>query len=94
MLPAPQHPDAVPDTGGTPAALRGIRRRPAHYTIYNDTFGADGQPVILSQSNVDISALADVPLSLPQPEAPAYGAYQFLAGSPDMIPLRVSAGRG
>ena len=51
---------------------------PLHYTIYNDTFGADGQPVILSQSNVDISALADVPLSLPQPEAPAYGAYQFL----------------
>ena len=72
-------PDAVPDTGGTPAAYEEYAAAgPLHYTIYNDTFGADGQPLILAQSDVDISALADAPLSLPQPEAPAYGAYQFL----------------
>lgn len=71
-------PDAVPDIGGTPAAYEEYAAGPLHYTIYNDTFGVDGQPVILAQSDVDISALADAPLSLPQPEAPAYGAYQFL----------------
>ena len=72
-------PDAVPDTGGTPAAYEEYAAGSTlHYTIYNDTFSAGGQPVILSQSDVDISALADAPLSLPQPEAPAYGAYQFL----------------
>ena len=71
--------DAVPDTGGTPAAYEEYAAGSTlHYTIYNDTFGADGQPVILLEATVDVSALADAPLSLPQPEAPAYGAYQFL----------------
>ena len=71
-------PDAVPDTGGTPAAYEEYAAGLLHYTIYNDTFSAGGEPLILAQSDVDISALADAPLSLPQPEAPAYGAYQFL----------------
>ena len=72
-------PDAVPDTGGAPAAYEEYAAvGTLHYTIYNDTFSAGGEPLILAQSDVDISALADAPLSLPQPETPAYGAYQFL----------------
>ena len=72
-------PDTVPDTGGAPAAYEEYAAvGTLHYTIYNDTFSAGGEPLILAQSDVDISALADAPLSLPQPEAPAYGTYQFL----------------
>lgn len=72
-------PDAVPDTGGTPAAYEEYAAvGPLHYTVYNDTFDVGGEPLILAQSDVDISALADAPLSLPQPETPAYGSYRFL----------------
>ena len=53
-------PDAVPDTGGTPAAYEEYAAGSTlHYTIYNDTFSAGGEPLILAQSDVDISALAD-----------------------------------
>lgn len=71
-------PDTVPDTGGTPSAYEEYAAGPLHYTIYNDTFSAGGEPLILAQGTVDVSALADAPLSLPQPETPAYGSYRFL----------------
>lgn len=72
-------PDSVPGADNAPAAYEEYAASGTlHYTVYNDTFSAGGEPLILAQSDVDVSALADAPLSLPQPEAPAYGSYQFL----------------
>lgn len=72
-------PDTVPDTGGAPAAYEEYAASGTlHYTVYNDTFDVGGEPLILAQGTVNVSALADTPLPLPQPETPAYGSYQFL----------------
>lgn len=72
-------PDTVPDAGGAPAVYEEYAAvGTLHYTVYNDTFDVGGEPLILAQGTVDVSALADAPLSLPQPEMPAYGSYQFL----------------
>ncbi len=48
-------------------------------TAYNDTFGPDGQPLLLWEDRVvEMSALADAPLSLPRPQQPETGGYTFL----------------
>ena len=49
-----------------------------HYTIYNDTFDDSGVPLILAEGTVDMAALSDTPLALPQPETPSDGSYAFL----------------
>ena len=48
-------------------------------TAYNDTFGPDGQPLLLWEDReVEMSALTDAPLSLPRPQQPETGGYTFL----------------
>ena len=57
-----------------PEPLAGV----LHYTIYNDTFDDSGVPLILAEGTVDMAALSDTPLALPQPETPSDGSYAFL----------------
>ena len=41
-------------------------------TVYNDTLGPDGQPlVLLDRAAVEVSTLTDAPMALPQPQPPA-----------------------
>lgn len=48
-------------------------------TAYNDTFGPDGQPLLLWDSlTVELSRLADTPLALPQPRQPELAGAVFL----------------
>lgn len=48
-------------------------------TAYNDTFGPDGQPLLLWDSlTVELSRLADAPLALPQPQQPESAGAVFL----------------
>ena len=48
-------------------------------TVYNDTFGPDGQPlVLLDRAAVEVSALADAPMTLPQPQQPVSDGAVFL----------------
>lgn len=48
-------------------------------TAYNDTFGPDGQPLLLwDDMAVPVSALADAPLALPQPRQPELAGAVFL----------------
>ena len=48
-------------------------------TAYNDTFGPDGQPLLLWDGMaVEMSALTDAPLSLPQPQQPELAGAVFL----------------
>lgn len=48
-------------------------------TAYNDTFGPDGQPLLLwDDMAVPVSALADAPLALPQPRQPESAGAVFL----------------
>ncbi len=48
-------------------------------TAYNDTFGPDGQPLLLWDSlTVELSRLADAPLALPQPRQPESAGAVFL----------------
>lgn len=48
-------------------------------TAYNDTFGPDGQPLLLWDSlTVELSRLADTPLALPQPQQPELAGAVFL----------------
>ena len=50
-----------------------------HCIAYNDSFGPDGQPVVLWEDTaVDVSALADAPLSLPQPQQPEFVSAVFM----------------
>ena len=73
--PAQQEPYVQPEPEPEPEPLTGV----LHYTIYNDTFDADGvTPRILAEGSVDMAALADAPLTLPQPETPPNGGYTFL----------------
>ena len=63
-----------PDPEPEPEPLAGV----LHYTIYNDTFDDSGVPLILAEGTVDMAALSDTPLALPQPETPSDGSYAFL----------------
>lgn len=74
---------AVPETSDleTPPAqeesypLDGV----LYCTVYNDTFGPDGQPlVLLDRAVVEVSTLADTPMPLPQPQQPASAGAVFL----------------
>ena len=48
-------------------------------TAYNDTFGPDGQPLLLWDSlTVELSRLTDTPLALPQPQQPELAGAVFL----------------
>lgn len=48
-------------------------------TAYNDTFGPDGQPLLLwDDMAVPVSALTDAPLALPQPRQPELAGAVFL----------------
>ncbi len=48
-------------------------------TAYNDTFGPDGRPLLLwDDTAVEMSALTDAPLSLPQPQQPELAGAVFL----------------
>ena len=48
-------------------------------TAYNDTFGPDGQPLLLwDNMAVPVSALTDAPLALPQPRQPESAGAVFL----------------
>lgn len=48
-------------------------------TAYNDTFGPDGQPLLLWDSlTVELSRLVDAPLALPQPQQPESAGAVFL----------------
>lgn len=48
-------------------------------TVYNDTFGPDGMPlVLLDRAAVEVSTLADGPMTLPQPQQPASAGAVFL----------------
>ena len=68
--PVQQEPYVPPE----PELLAGV----LHYTIYNDTFDDSGVPLILAEGTVDMAALSDTPLALPQPETPSDGSYAFL----------------
>ena len=70
--PAQQEPYVPPEP--EPEPLAGV----LHYTIYNDTFDDSGVPLILAEGTVDMAALSDTPLALPQPETPSDGSYAFL----------------
>ena len=70
--PAQQEPYVPPEP--EPEPLAGV----LHYTIYNDTFDDSGVPLILAEGTVDMAALSDTPLALPQPETPPNGGYAFL----------------
>lgn len=77
---APDMP-AGPDTPVTPPVqeetypLTGT----LYCTAYNDTFGPDGQPLLLwDDMAVEMSALADAPLALPQPQQPEDTGAVFL----------------
>lgn len=70
--PVQQEPYAPPEP--EPEPLAGV----LHYTIYNDTFDDSGVPLILAEGTVDMAALSDTPLALPQPETPSDGSYAFL----------------
>ena len=79
--PAPATPDTPPvqqepyvPPEPEPEPLAGV----LHYTIYNDTFDDSGVPLILAEGTVDMAALSDTPLALPQPETPSDGSYAFL----------------
>lgn len=48
-------------------------------TAYNDTFGPDGQPLLLwDDMAVELSRLEDAPLALPQPQQPELAGAVFL----------------
>lgn len=76
----PGTPDApvVPDTPPVQEetyALTGT----LYCTAYNDTFGPDGRPLLLWDGMaVEMSALTDAPLSLPQPQQPEPAGAVFL----------------
>lgn len=70
--PVQQEPYVPPEP--EPEPLAGV----LHYTIYNDTFDDSGVPLILAEGTVDMTALSDTPLALPQPETPSDGSYAFL----------------
>lgn len=70
--PVQQEPYVPPEP--EPEPLAGV----LHYTIYNDTFDDSGVPLILAEGTVDMAALSDTPLALPQPETPSDGSYAFL----------------
>ena len=74
----------APDTPATPDTLPVQEETypltgTLYCTAYNDTFGPDGQPLLLWEDRVvEMSALADAPLSLPRPQQPETGGYTFL----------------
>lgn len=81
---------AAPDTPGTPDAPVVPDTPPTqeetypltgtlYCTAYNDTFGPDGRPLLLwDDMAVEMSALTDAPLSLPQPQQPELAGAVFL----------------
>lgn len=74
----------APDTPATPDTLPVQEETfpltgTLYCTAYNDTFGPDGRPLLLWEDRaVEMSALADAPLSLPRPQQPETGGYTFL----------------
>lgn len=85
--PVQQEPYVPPEP--EPEPLAGV----LHYTIYNDTFDDSGVPLILAEGTVDMAALSDTPLALPQPETPSDGSYAFLGWAAGMTPPAERSGR-